>query len=104
MNVAELKGMQKDELEAKVTTLREGLFKLRFKATTDPVTDAAGLRRKRKEIAMIRTALRQQEIEAGATPENTRTTRAFRKSKRESVANAAERKAQHARRGRGTKG
>jgi large subunit ribosomal protein L29 len=64
MEAVDLKGLPAQELTERIHKLREEIFKLRFKAVTEPVTDAAGLKRRRREIAVMRTVLRAQEIAA----------------------------------------
>lgn len=68
MEIADLRSMPEGELLDRIQKLRKEVFHLRFKAVTEPVTDPAGLRSKRKEIARIRTVLREKELvgESGA--------------------------------------
>lgn len=62
MNASELKEMPAPELLERAARLKKEIHELRFKAVTEPVTDPAGLRKKRREIARINTVLRQKEL------------------------------------------
>jgi len=67
METSDLKQMPVIELVNRVEQLREEIFRLRCKAVTEPVTDPAGLRRKRKEVARIRTIVRERELQEGGS-------------------------------------
>lgn len=64
---AELRGMSRDELNAKVVELKEELFNLRFQAATGQLESHGRLREARKDIARIYTVL--QEREHGIYPD-----------------------------------
>lgn len=57
-------GMTDDELRKELAGLVKGLFDLRFRKVTDVVENPAEFRKHRREIARIRTILRQREIKA----------------------------------------
>ncbi len=65
--VKELRGMSRDELNAKVTELKEELFGLRFAAATGQLESHGRLREARKDIARIYTVL--QERSLGIVPD-----------------------------------
>ena len=59
---AELRGMSRDELNAKVVELKEELFTLRFSAATGQLDSHGRLRAVRKDIARIYTIMREREL------------------------------------------
>lgn len=65
--VKELRGLSRDELNAKVTELKEELFGLRFAAATGQLESHGRLREARKDIARIYTVL--QERNLGIVPD-----------------------------------
>jgi large subunit ribosomal protein L29 len=60
----ELRDLNDDELELKLTESRDELFKLRFQLATGKQDNSARLGQVRKDIARILTILREREIEA----------------------------------------
>jgi large subunit ribosomal protein L29 len=64
---AELRGMSRTELNARVTELKEELFSLRFAAATGQLESHGRLREARKDIARIYTVL--QERNLGIVPD-----------------------------------
>jgi large subunit ribosomal protein L29 len=62
--IAELREMNLDELELRLTESRHELFNLRFQLVTGKQDNSARLGQVRKEIARIFTLLREREIEA----------------------------------------
>ena len=65
--VADLRGLSRDALNAKVVELKEELFTLRFQAATGQLESNGRLRNVRKDIARIYTVL--QERNLGIVPE-----------------------------------
>ncbi len=63
----ELRGLSREELDAKVTELKEELFGLRFAAATGQLETHGRLREARKDIARIYTVI--QERKLGIVPE-----------------------------------
>ena len=63
----ELRGLSRDELNAKVVELKEELFGLRFAAATGQLESHGRLREARKDIARIYTVL--QERNLGIVPD-----------------------------------
>ena len=61
-SAAELRGLSRSELNAKVTELKEELFTLRFSAATGQLESHGRLRAVRKDIARIYTVLTEREL------------------------------------------
>ncbi len=61
---AELRELPDDELLARVDNAKEELFNLRFQHVTGQLESSARLGHLRKEVARIRTLLREREIAA----------------------------------------
>ncbi len=61
-SAAELRGMSRDELDAKVSELKEELFGLRFAAATGQLDSHGRLREARKDIARIYTVLQERNL------------------------------------------
>jgi large subunit ribosomal protein L29 len=57
--------MNTDELESKVQELERHVFDLRSQAATEKLQDCRSVINTRREIARIKTILRQREISAG---------------------------------------
>ncbi len=64
---ADLRGLSRDELNAKVVEYKEELFNLRFAAATGQLESHGRLREVRKDIARIYTVL--QERNLGIVPD-----------------------------------
>lgn len=62
MKVDQLREMNKEELNRKLAGLEDELFKLKVKVQTKQVENTAQLETKRKDIARIKTILREMEI------------------------------------------
>ncbi|TML63016.1 MAG: 50S ribosomal protein L29 [Actinobacteria bacterium] len=69
MKPAELRQIDDDELERRLTEAREELFNLRFQHVTGQLDNHARLNQVRKDIARINTILREQEIAAAEAAE-----------------------------------
>ncbi len=65
MKAGDLREMTKDELKAKLTEVREGLFNLRFQLATKQLDNTAQLPKNRKDIARILTVLSEMDRKAG---------------------------------------
>jgi large subunit ribosomal protein L29 len=61
LKAADLIEMSVDELKAKLAELEEDQFKLRFRTATEAVENPIQFRVKRRDIARIKTVLRQKE-------------------------------------------
>lgn len=64
MKAKELHNQTVAELKEREQELRKELFDLNFQHGTRQLMDTAALRRKRREVALVLTVLRQKEIEA----------------------------------------
>ncbi len=64
MNVTELRGMTFKELTEKLGESKEELFNLRFQMVTNQLDNTERLGTVRRDIARIKTLIREQEIEA----------------------------------------
>jgi large subunit ribosomal protein L29 len=60
------KEMADDELKKKLDELVKGLFNLRFRKVTDVVENPAQFKKDRRNIARIKTVLRERELKAKA--------------------------------------
>ena len=58
----EIKGLSQAELVAKEKSYKEELFNLRFQLATGQLENTASLKKVRKDIARVKTVLRQQEL------------------------------------------
>lgn len=65
MKAAELKNMNSDELLKKERELKEELFRLKFKLATADLEDTSRISKVKKDIARVKTILREKEIEGG---------------------------------------
>ena len=61
MKTNELQELTVAELEAKVDELTEERFRLRFRSATEQIDDTSKFRSLRRDIARIKTILRQRE-------------------------------------------
>jgi len=69
--VKELRDLNDDELEGKLSESKEELFNLRFQLATGKQDNSARLGQVRKDVARILTVLREREIEAAEAAERT---------------------------------
>ena len=65
----ELRGLSREELNAKVVELKEELFGLRFAAATGQLESHGRLREARKDIARIYTVLQERNLGIADEPE-----------------------------------
>ena len=65
MKAAEMRELSDEDLGAKVDELKEQTFRLRFKLALGNVDTVKQIRVNRKDMARVRTLLRQREIAAG---------------------------------------
>lgn len=61
MKTNELQEMSEEELEAKLGELAEERFRLRFRSATEAIEDTSKFKSMRRDIARIKTILRQRE-------------------------------------------
>ncbi|MDE5619267.1 MAG: 50S ribosomal protein L29 [Ruminococcus sp.] len=64
MKASEIREMSVDELNEKLTSLKEELFALRFQLAINQLDNTARLRAVKKDIARIKTTLRAAELNA----------------------------------------
>ena len=64
MKASELREMSVDELNEKLTSLKEELFALRFQLAINQLDNTARLKAVKKDIARIKTSLREAELNA----------------------------------------
>ena len=62
MKASKMRDMSKEDLVQEETELREQLFKLRFQTAAGQLESAPRMRGVRRDIARIRTVLREMEI------------------------------------------
>jgi large subunit ribosomal protein L29 len=66
MKIDQLRSMTLDELRAKLQELLEDQFNLRFRLQTQPLDDPLRIRKVRREVARVKTLIREKEIESQA--------------------------------------
>ncbi len=66
MKTKELHEMTVDELNTKLKTLKEDLFNLRFRHAIGQLENPMALKNCRKDIAKVKTILRERELQAKA--------------------------------------
>ena len=64
MKAEELRDLSEDDLHAKVNELKESLFRMRFKLSLGNTDVVNQLRNSRKDLARVKTLLRQRELAA----------------------------------------
>ena len=63
----EIRDLTDTDLRSRIAELEEERFRLRFRAATEPLDDPLRLRSIRKDIARLKTILRQRTLEASAS-------------------------------------
>jgi large subunit ribosomal protein L29 len=63
MTAEEIREMGKDDIAARIKELEEEQFRLKFRAGTEPLEDPLRLRVIRRDIARLKTVLREQNAE-----------------------------------------
>ncbi|WP_203568607.1 50S ribosomal protein L29 [Aestuariimicrobium ganziense] len=66
---ADLRGLSRDDLNAKVRELKEELFSLRFQSATGQLESHGRLREVRKDIARIYTVLQERNLGITVDPD-----------------------------------
>jgi len=64
MKAEEFRDMSDDELHVKVEELKESVFRMRFKLALGNNDVVTNLRRQRKDLARVKTLIREREIAA----------------------------------------
>ena len=62
----EIREMSDADIHARVAELEEERFRLRFRAATEPLENPLRLRTIRRDIARLKTILRERQLAAGA--------------------------------------
>jgi large subunit ribosomal protein L29 len=60
MRAEEIREMAKDDIAARIRDLEEEQFRLKFRGATEPLEDPLRLRIIRRDIARLKTVLREQ--------------------------------------------
>ncbi len=66
MKSAQIRELSLDEMQARISELEEERFRLRFRSATESLNDPLRLRVIRKDIARLKTVLKEQQTKAGA--------------------------------------
>ena len=64
MRANDVRELSVEEMKARITELEEERFRLNFRAATEPLDDPLRLRWIRKDIARLKTILRERELES----------------------------------------
>ncbi len=65
MKVSELADLGVDEIQDRITDAREELFRLRFRSATQQLENPSLIKALRRDIARMRTVLRERELNNG---------------------------------------
>jgi len=72
MRAEEIREMTSDDITARIRELEEEQFRLRFRSATEPLEDPLRLRVIRRDVARLKTVLREKQTQA-PTPPSTKT-------------------------------
>jgi large subunit ribosomal protein L29 len=64
MRADEIRELSVEEIQSRMKELEEERFRLRFRSATEPLQDPLRLRWIRKDIARLKTILRERELES----------------------------------------
>jgi len=64
MRANEMRGLSVEELKRELERRTRDLFNLRFRAQTEKLDDPSSIRKAKKDIARMKTVLRERELEA----------------------------------------
>jgi large subunit ribosomal protein L29 len=64
MRANDIRELSADEMKARIAELEEERFRLNFRSATEPLEDPLRLRWIRKDIARLKTILRERELES----------------------------------------
>ena len=67
MKASEIRDMSVEEMNEKLTGLKEELFALRFQLAVNQLDNTARLKAVKKDIAIIKTVMREAEIKSGVS-------------------------------------
>jgi large subunit ribosomal protein L29 len=62
MRADEIREMSNDDITARIKDLEEEQFRLRFRSATEPLEDPLRLRVIRRDLARLKTILREQQV------------------------------------------
>ena len=65
MDIADIRELKDDELREQISQAKEELFRLRFRGATQELESPALLKSLRRDIARMKTILRQRELANG---------------------------------------
>jgi large subunit ribosomal protein L29 len=65
VNVTDIRDLSDDEIREQITQAKEELFRLRFRSATQELESPALLKQLRRDIARMRTILRERELSNG---------------------------------------
>lgn len=65
MTGAEIRELNTDEIRARLEQMEEERFKLRFRAATQQLENPMLIRQLRRDVARMKTVLRERELSAG---------------------------------------
>lgn len=65
MNATEIRDLSDDEIQAQITQAKEELFRLRFRGATQELENPSLIKSLRRDIARMKTILRQREMSHG---------------------------------------
>ncbi len=66
MRIREMRVLNLDDLRVRLAELSEEIFKLKFRLTTQPLDNPLRIRRVRRDIARLKTLIREKELETAA--------------------------------------
>ena len=64
MRAEEIRELSAEDMKARIAELEEERFRLNFRSATEPLEDPLRLRWIRKDIARLKTILRERELES----------------------------------------
>jgi large subunit ribosomal protein L29 len=76
MQASEIREMTESDIQARITELQEERFRLRFRGATEQLEEPLRLRAIRRDVARLKTVLRQREMGEVATAPSASTTKA----------------------------
>ncbi len=62
MKAAEIRELNEDEIRERISQVQEELFRLRFRSATQPIENPALFKALRRDVARLKTVLRQREL------------------------------------------
>ena len=62
MNAAEIRDLTDDEIKTRISDAQEELFRLRFRSATQQIENPSLIQSLRRDVARMRTILRQREM------------------------------------------